>query len=95
MSITNSGGDVPAYYTCTWDCVKKFMEPDQVFTNPMPYEIEGLRAASEKGGAYIETIKKPNLSTWSTEEWELFIKTVVCSFQNQVRDSIFADETIL
>lgn len=92
MSGTSApASDVPAYYTCTWSCLKEFMNGEKVFTNPLPYETEGLSAASEKGGAYIDALRKPNFAAWSADEWETFIKVVVNAFQNQVRDSMFSD----
>ena len=43
-------------------------------------EIQAIEAASDRGGAYLDAIKKSDLATMSREEWMTFVEKVTLGF---------------
>ncbi|MCW2311465.1 DUF6511 domain-containing protein [Rhodoferax antarcticus] len=58
---------------------------------PNNHEIDGLAAACQSGGAYVESIAKTDLATFSENEWATLIEVIVTSFQDHLRTA-YADD---
>jgi hypothetical protein len=56
------------------EAVIKMQEPNK-------FEIQGMYAASEKGGAFLDTIGKTDLAQLSEDQWMQFIETIVRSYE--------------
>ncbi len=59
--------------------------------DPNKHEINALLAASISGGAFVETIGKTDLTSWTEQEWAALIDVVVTSFQDFLRQA-YADD---
>lgn len=59
--------------------------------HPNIHEQNALIAASEKGGAYVESLGKTDLITWSPEEWATLVDVIVTAFQDFLRTA-YADD---
>lgn len=79
-----------AFYVCSWPCANQFMDL-KILKNPNDYQQKALAEASEQAGLYIERLREPNIHLWRTEEWDMFIKTVVSAFQNSLSKSYNED----
>ena len=59
--------------------------------DPNPHETNALAAAGRAGGAYVESIGKTDLATWTEQEWATLIDVIVTSFQDFLREA-YADD---
>ncbi len=59
--------------------------------NPNEHEIQALQQASQCAGAYVESLAKTDLATFSQSEWGALIDVVVTSFQDHLRTA-YADD---
>jgi len=59
--------------------------------DPNKHEVNALAAASISAGAYVESIAKTDLATWSQEEWSSLIDVTVTAFQDFLRTA-YADD---
>ena len=59
--------------------------------DPNKHETDALLAASISGGAFVETIGKTDLSSWTEQEWAALIDVIVTSFQDFLRQA-YADD---
>lgn len=58
------------------------------------FEEEAVKAGSEAGGAYLESLGKYDLSLLSPSEWRLFIAKVFASATAKVRELVAADDDV-
>ena len=61
----------------TWPGAKVKMK------EPNSFEIEGMYAASDIGGAYLEGIGKTDLVSMSQDEWMTFIERIVRGYEEK------------
>jgi len=54
--------------------------------DPTPIEIEGMMAASEKGGAYLDRIGKTDLATMTNNEWMSFLETAIRAYEEKTME---------
>jgi hypothetical protein len=59
--------------------------------DPNKHENNALAQACLSGGAYVETIGKTDLASWTEQEWAALIDVVVTSFQDFLREA-YADD---
>jgi hypothetical protein len=59
--------------------------------DPNKHENNALAQACLSGGAYVETIGKTDLGSWTEQEWAALIDVVVTSFQDFLREA-YADD---
>jgi len=64
-------------------------------TDPNEHEKVALQAAADRGGEFIESIKKTDMARWSVEQWQQFIETVcggyvdsLCQQQAMIAESV-------
>lgn len=50
---------------------------------PNRYEIEGMYAASETGGAYLEYIGQTDLAKLSEEHWMTFLEKAIRAYEER------------
>lgn len=48
-------------------------------------EIAAIEAASEPAGAYIESLGRTDMATWTREEWMTFLECVVTGFTDEMQ----------
>jgi hypothetical protein len=58
--------------------------------DPNTHEKNALQDAGQAGGAYVETLAKTDLATWSAEEWVQLVDVIVTAFQESLRTA-YAD----
>jgi len=54
-------------------------------------ERAALQEAGQEGGAYIESLGRTELATWSANEWATLVEVVVTAYQDalaRLRDGI-------
>jgi len=59
--------------------------------DPNKHEIGGLASACQSGGAYVESILKTDLATFTEQEWAALIDVIVTSFQDYL-STAYADD---
>jgi len=59
--------------------------------NPNLHEQNALEAASAAGGAYVESLGRTDLASWTPEEWATLIDVVITRFQDSLRTA-YADD---
>jgi hypothetical protein len=59
--------------------------------DPNKHEVNALAAASNSAGAYVGSIAKTDLATWSQEEWSTLIDVTVTAFQDFL-SAAYADD---
>lgn len=59
--------------------------------NPNIHEKTALAAAGAEGGAYVESLGRTDLATWSPEEWAALVDVIVTRFQDSLRTA-YADD---
>ena len=52
------------------------------------YEARALETAGYKAGEYLDSIGKTNLATLSIDEWLAFLRCVIDSFGDAMRDQV-------
>jgi len=73
------GHPLIAEILATWpDAEIKIVEPND-------FEIEAIQTASEKAGAYIESLGQTDMAKWSYEQWMTFLETVYTSTRERLR----------
>ena len=54
-------------------------------------ERAALQEAGQEGGAYIESLGRTELATWSANEWATLVEVVITAYQDalaRLRDGI-------
>ena len=54
-------------------------------------ERAALQEAGQEGGAYIESLGRTELATWSANEWAILVEVIVTAYQDalaRLRDGI-------
>jgi hypothetical protein len=54
-------------------------------------ERAALKEAGQEGGAFVESLGRTELATWSPEEWATLVEVVVTAYQDtlgRLRDDI-------
>lgn len=82
--------DAPAVKLCSRRC-QDITRKLSGMIDPNTHETDALLAASISGGAYVETIGKTDLSSWTEQEWAALIDVIVTSFQDFLRQA-YADD---
>jgi Family of unknown function (DUF6511) len=59
--------------------------------DPNKHEVNALAAASLSAGAYVESIAKTDLATWTEAEWSALMDVVVTAFQDFL-STAYADD---
>jgi hypothetical protein len=59
--------------------------------DPNTHEKNALQDAGQAGGAYVETLAKTDLATWSAEEWVQLVDVIVTAFQDSL-STAYADD---
>ena len=59
--------------------------------NPNIHETNSLAAASAQGGAFVESLERTDLATWTPEEWATLVDVIVTAFQDALRTA-YADD---
>ena len=59
--------------------------------NPNIHEKNALADASAQGGAYVESLGRTELASWTPEEWATLIDIIVTRFQDALRTA-YADD---
>jgi len=67
-----AGGIGPVTRYCSMEHMK--------MVDPKPDEIFAMIAASERGGEYLDSVKKTDLATLTNDEWMTFIEAVCTGF---------------
>jgi hypothetical protein len=45
-------------------------------TDPNEHEIAAMATASDRGGEYIDALRKTDMAQWTAEEWHGFVEAV-------------------
>lgn len=58
--------------------------PGAVITmqEPNKFEVEGMYAASKKGGEFLESLGQTDLAQLDQDQWMSFIETIVRTYEN-------------
>ena len=59
--------------------------------NPNKEAVAALDAASQAGGAYVESLSRTDLTTWSQQEWGRLVDVIVTEYQDTLRRA-YADD---
>jgi hypothetical protein len=84
------GSSAPAIKLCSRRC-QDITARLKGMINPNIHEKNALADASAAGGAYVESLGKTNLATWSPEEWATLVEVIVTRFQDALRTA-YADD---
>jgi hypothetical protein len=79
----------PLLKLCSMQCLEIITQWNGMIP-PNFHEQNALADASAQGGAYVESIGKTDLTTWSEAEWATLIEVIVTAFQDSLRTA-YAD----
>lgn len=82
--------DAPAVKLCSRGC-QDITRKLSGMIDPNKHENNALAQACLSGGAYVETIGKTDLGSWTEQEWAALIDVVITSFQDFLREA-YADD---
>lgn len=78
------GISAPAVKLCSRRC-QDITAKLKGMIHPNIHEKNALADASAHGGAYVESLGKTDLATWTPEEWSTLIDLIVTAFQDSLR----------
>ena len=82
--------DAPGVNVCSMRCMD-IAARLRGMIDPNEHETAALEAASQAGGAFVESLAKTDLVKWSPQEWSGLVDVIVTEYQDTLRPA-YADD---
>jgi hypothetical protein len=60
----------------TWPDAEITIKRGTALTDPNEFERAAMEAASDRAGEFIDSLGRPDMSTWSPNQWRQFIEAI-------------------